>query len=170
MFARPHATHNQIAYVTNDMDAAIALLTRRYALPGFLRISVEQSSASLTTGEKLQLGLARANGVEIELIQPMGGSAPLFSDVLPATDGLILRFHHICYRIDGGIENWHAYEASIDKAEHPIVFSGGLPDDMRFFYTDERKTLGHYVEHIWMSPAMLVQMAAAIPTYPAAIG
>ena len=35
MFARPHAHHHQIAYVTNDLDGAIALVQRDYGAPGF---------------------------------------------------------------------------------------------------------------------------------------
>ena len=56
--------------------------------------------------------------------------------------------------------------AAIDTASHPIVYQGALGEMLRYFYTDERPTLGHYVEHVWMSPDLLAQLAAAIPTYP----
>lgn len=37
---------------------------------------------------------------------------------------------------------------------------------MRFIYTDERRTLGHYVEHVWLAPEVYAQLLAATPTYP----
>jgi hypothetical protein len=167
MFARPNASHSQVAYVTNDIEAAAALLEREFDAPGFFIFSNVRPGMEQTGGAELRIGLARVGGVEIELIEPIGDTAPLFSDVLAGGEGLKLRFHHICARIDGPIENWHAHAASIDTVAHPIVYGGEFGDDLRFFYTDERATLGHYLEHVWMSPALLAQVAAATPTYPA---
>ena len=48
------------------------------------------------------------------------------------------------------------------------ALSGDHALELRFFFTDERSTLGHYLEHVWMSPAMLAQIDAVIPTYPPA--
>ena len=39
-----------------------------------------------------------------------------------------------------------------------------MGNDMRFVYTDERSRVGHYLEHVWMSPPLLQQMKA-IPAY-----
>jgi hypothetical protein len=167
MFARPNSSHSQVAYVTNDIEAAAALLERQFDAPGFFIFSNVQPGMEQSGGAQLRIGLARVGGVEIELIEPIGDTAPLFSDVLTGGEGLKLRFHHICARIDGPIGNWEAHAASIDTDAHPIVYSGELGDDLRFFYTDERTTLGHYLEHVWMSPALLAQVAAATPTYPA---
>lgn len=168
MFARPNAIHSQVAYVTNDIEAAAALLQEQYGAPGFFIFSNVQPGMEQASKERLKIGITRIGGVEFELIEPIGDTAPLFSDVLPKGDGLVLRFHHICSRIEGSIENWKAYSASIDTKVHPIVFSGEMGEDMQFFYTDERKTLGHYVEHIWYSDRMLERVLAATPTYPPA--
>ena len=80
--------------------------------------------------------------------------------------GLAIRFHHVAIRIDGPVANWDAHVASIDFGKHPIVFEGALRDQLRFFYTDERTTLGHYVEHVWLAPELYANMLAATPTYP----
>ena len=106
--------------------------------------------------------------MEIELIEPIGDTAPLFTAVLPSGPDLAIRFHHVALRIEGSLADWEAHAASIDHALHPKVFEGGLGDDLRFFYTDERPRLGHYVEHVWMSPGLYAQVTAATPTYPAA--
>lgn len=169
MFARPNANHSQVAYVTNDIAAAAALIEAQFGAPGFFIFSNDQPGMDEMGGARLKIGLTRIGGVEIELIEPIGDTAPLFSDVLPPGDGLMLRFHHICSRVDGPIENWEAYASSIDTDAHPVVFAGALGDDLRFFYTDERATLGHYLEHVWMAPALLAQMMSATPTFPQAV-
>lgn len=166
MFARPNAQHSQVAYVTNDIEAAARVLEARYGAPGFFHFSNVGPGRDIGGGPQLKIALVRVGGVEIELIEPIGDTAPLFKDVLPAGPELAIRFHHVAIRIDGPIENWEAHAASIDHALHPVAFEGGLGDDLRFFYTDERASLGHYVEHIWVSPAMFAQMAEATPSYP----
>jgi hypothetical protein len=86
---------------------------------------------------------------------------------LPKDGSFALRFHHICMRIDGPLANFEAHMASFDPATHPVAYRGGMADLMRFAYTDERATLGHYVEHVWFDAAFYGQMASAIPVYPA---
>jgi hypothetical protein len=163
MFARPDARHSQIAYVTNDLDAAIALFERDYGAPGFFVFSNVPPGVENPEGPVLKIALAKVGGVEIELIEPQGDSAPLFSDPLPAGPDLAIVFHHVAMRIDGPLANWDRHVASIDTAKHKIVFGGAMGDDLRYFYTDERSALGHFVEHVWMSPTILAQMAAAVP-------
>jgi hypothetical protein len=165
MFALPNTQHSQVAYVTNNLDAAAALLEKQYGVPGFYKF--DTTGVAQPGDPQLRIGLARVGGVEIELIEPQGSTANLFSDVLPRSGSeLAIKFHHVAIRIDGSLENWHRHRAAIDIARHPIVYQGGLGDMLRYFYTDERPTLGHYVEHVWMGPDLLAQLAAAIPTYP----
>jgi hypothetical protein len=166
MFARPNAQHSQIAYVTNDIDAAARLFSERYDTPGFFIFSNIQPGMEQSGAPELRIGLARVGGIEIELIEPLNDTAPMFRDILPQTDELVVRFHHIAIRIDGDLVDWETHAASIDINAHPIVYGGQMGDDLRFFYTDERATLGHYVEHVWMSAPMLAQVAGATPTYP----
>jgi len=165
MFALPNTQHSQIAYVTNDLDAAAALLEKQYAVPGFYKF--DTSGVAQPGDPQLRIGLARVGGVEIELIEPQGITASLFSEPLPARgSGLAIKFHHVAIRIDGPLGNWERHRAAIDTARHPIVYQGALGDMLRYFYTDERATLGHYVEHVWMSAELLAQLAVAVPTYP----
>lgn len=167
MFALPNARHSQIAYVTNDLDVASALLERNYGAPGFYKFDTMQSGVAKPGDPQLRIGLARVGGVEIELIEPLGTTAPMFSEVLPRDPaGLAIRFHHVAIRIEGSLADWDRHRASIDLARHPIAYQGELGEILRFFYTDERATLGHYVEHVWMSAVLLEQLAAAVPAYP----
>ncbi len=146
MFARPNSHHSQIAYVTNDLAAAMARLTADYGTPGFFEMSNIQPGEDPAGKPVLKIALALVGGVDVELIEPVGDTAPLFSDVLPDGEGLAIRFHHIAARIDGPLSNWDAHVA--------------------YIYTDERATLGHYVEHVWMSPDLLAQMRGIVPAYP----
>lgn len=166
MFARPNAQHSQIAYVTNDIEAAARSFEERFGAPGFYHFSNVGPDGPIGDGPQLKIALARVGGIEIELIEPIDDTAPLFKNVLPDGPELAIRFHHVAIRIDGPIENWNAHTASIDRNAHPIVFEGSLGDDLRFFYTDERAVLGHYVEHVWMSPTLYAQVTGVTPTYP----
>ena len=166
MFARANSRHSQLAYVTNDLDRAMAALKDAYGVPGFFEMSTLQPGEDAKGRPVLKFALAVVGGVEIELIEPVGDTAPVFSDFLPAGEDLAIRFHHIATRIDGPLAHWEAHVASLDLARHPVVFEGGVGDMLRYIYTDERATLGHYVEHVWMSAELLLQMRGLVPRYP----
>lgn len=166
MFARPNSQHSQVAYVTNDLVAAMAALKAAYDTPGFFEMSNIQPGEDPAGKPVLKIALAVVGGVEIELIEPVGNTAPLFKDFLPDDDGLAIRFHHVATRIEGPLANWDAHVASLDLTRHPVVFEGAIGDMLRYIYTDERATLGHYVEHVWMSSDLLSQLRALTPSYP----
>jgi len=170
MFARQNAWHSQLAYVTNDIAAAARMFETTYGAPGFFVFGNVETGAGSADGPRLRIGLCNVGGVEIELIEPIGDSAPLFAAVLTDAVGLQVHFHHIAIRIDGTMADWQDYAASIDRTVHHVVFEGRLNDDLHFFYTDERARLGHYIEHVWMSPALLGQMRAAVPYFPSTPG
>ena len=166
MFARANSRHSQLAYVTNDLDRAMAALKDAYGVPGFFEFSNFQPGEDSAGKSVLKIALAVVGGVEIELIEPVGDTAPLFSDPLPAGEDLAIRFHHVAMRIDGPLANWEAHVASLDFERHPIVFEGAKGDMLRYIYTDENATLGHFVEHVWMSAELLSRMRGQVPSYP----
>ncbi len=166
MFARSNAVHHQVAYVTNALDRAVDMFRRDYDAPGFLVFDNVDTGVGAADGPRLRIALSQVGGSEIELIEPVGDTAPMFAELLSGGPELQVRFHHVAIRVEGPIENWEAHAASIDPSAHPVVFRGQLGDTLRFFYTDERSRLGHYVEHVWMAPAMLAQLRSAIPRFP----
>lgn len=167
MFHRSKIAHSQVAYVTSDLDRALALFREEYDVPAFHVFANEGPGLVQSDDARLKIALAVVGGVEIELIEPQGDSAPLFSQALPDGGGFAIRFHHVAIRIDGGLADFEAHMASIDPARHPVVWHGGLGDTMRFAYTDERPVLGHFVEHVWIDPDLRAQLAMVIPAYPA---
>jgi Glyoxalase/Bleomycin resistance protein/Dioxygenase superfamily len=168
MFARPHAIYSQTAYVTNDMEKALAVFRDQYDVPSFYVFANDAPGMVQSDGAQLKIALAVVGGVEIELIEPQADTAPLFSALLPDDGSFAIRFHHVAYRIEGDLSDFEAHMASIDPEKHPVIWFGSLGDVMRFAYTDERAVLGHYVEHVWMHPELRAQLAGAIPVYPTA--
>ena len=167
MFPRPNAAHSQVAYVTNDLGRALAIFRDHYDVPAFYVFANDAPGLVQSDGSRLRIALALVGGVEIELIEPQGNSAPLFSTALPADGSFTTRFHHVAIRIDGTLADFEAHMASIDPARHPVVWHGALGDMLRYAYTDERPVLGHFVEHVWMHADLRAQMASVIPSYPA---
>ena len=167
MFPRINAAHSQVAYVTSDLDRALAVFRDDYDVPAFYVFANDTPGLTQSDGARLRIALALVGGVEIELIEPQGDSAPLFSAALPADGSFAIRFHHVAIRIDGTLADFEAHMASLDPARHPVVWHGAMGDVLRYAYTDERAVLGHFVEHVWMHPDLRAQMAGAIPVYPA---
>jgi hypothetical protein len=167
MFSRPHARHSQNAYVTNDLDRAMAVWRDEFGVTRFHTFENDAPGLVCSPEYRMKIALANVGGVEIELIEPLPGEAPIHAELLPEDGSFAMRFHHAALRVDGGLADFEDYMASLDPAKHPVVWHGQLGDVMRFAYTDERSTLGHYLEHVWFDSAMYEQMAAAIPVYPA---
>ena len=167
MFAKPSAIYSQTAYVTNDMQQALAVFRDHYDVTSFYVFANDAPGMVQSDGAQLKIALAVVGGVEIELIEPQGHTAPMFSAPLPSDGSFAIRFHHIAYRIEGDLSDFEAHMASIDSEKHPVIWSGSLGDVMRFAYTDERALLGHYVEHVWMHADLRAQIAGAIPVYSA---
>jgi Glyoxalase/Bleomycin resistance protein/Dioxygenase superfamily len=165
MFPRPHARHSQIAYVTTDMEQALAVWRDEFDVPEFYVFTNDAPGLEASHPYRLKIALANVGGMEIELIEPLDGNA-MYSDPLPKDGSFAMRFHHICMRIAGPLANFEAHLASLDKDKHPVVYSGAMGDLMRYAYTDERRALGHYIEHVWFDDEFYSGMAAAIPSYP----
>jgi len=168
MFARPSAIYSQTAYVTNDMEQALAVFREQYDVSSFYVFANDAPGMVQSDGSQMKIALALVGGVEIELIEPLGDTAPMFSAPLPNDGSFAIRFHHVAYRIEGDLSDFEAHMASIDPEKHPVIWSGSMGDVMRFAYTDERAVLGHYVEHVWMHPELRAQLAGAIPVFPTA--
>ena len=167
MFSRPSAIYSQTAYVTNDMQQALAVFRDHYDVTSFYVFANDAPGMVQSDGAQLKIALAVVGGVEIELIEPQGDTAPLFSALLPDDGSFAIRFHHVAYRVEGDLSDFEAHMASIGSEQHPVIWSGSLGDVMRFAYTDERALLGHYVEHVWMHADLRAQIAGAIPVYSA---
>lgn len=142
--------HFQNAYITHDIEKAIAIVDRHYGKLDYIRIDPDMVLQT-PQGEKassVRVALGWIDTLQIELIQPVSGFVDHYSHVLPADkSNARLNFHHICVRR----EDLDAMQAEIDALGMPRAFEAGYPGG-HFVYVDARETLGHYLEYAWATP------------------
>lgn len=157
---------HQVAWVTNDLDRSLALFKDVYGIPSFL--VMEPEFEAVVGGKKgmmhLRIALAKVDGVEFELIEPIGGIDAIYRDALPADGSYANVFHHVCVKVNGTLDDWERHLAELHP-DRPICLDGGNSPAARFVYTDDRALLGHYVEHVWFGPERDQAMAAAVPHF-----
>lgn len=149
----------QVAYVTRDIDAAVKLLTRLYGVTDF-NVGEYTLNLSHPPGKTVLKGaLTWVDDHEIEVIEPVEDPAEIFGPALPVAPA-VLAFNHFCMRITGTEADWDAFRATIPDEK---VMMAGSREGMRFIYTDERETIGHYLEYIWTSSEFLAANPHRIP-------
>lgn len=168
MLTPAFGSFHQLAWVTNDMDRSLANFKDVYGIPSFL--VMDQSFDAVVGGEtgkmQLRIALAKVDGVEFEVIQPVGGGIDaIYRDALPADGGYATVFHHFCVKVNGTLDDWDRHLAGLhpDRSIHYRQADKG--PGARFVYTDERAFLGHYIEHVWFAPEAEKAMAGAIPHF-----
>lgn len=157
----------QIAWVTPDLERSLEQFRTIYRVPEFWVFDAEfPADVFGTRGDmKLRIALANVDAMQLELIQPVGGGVDhIYRDVLPADGSHANVPHHVCIKVGGTADDWDAYVRTLG-GERPIAYVGHLDGETQFCYTDERATLGMYVEHVWFSPERDAQLAQTIPTY-----
>lgn len=137
----------QVAYVTNDFDCALLEFGSRLAVPKFFEIRALPMETAPGETAQIHVGLAWSGGVQIEIIQPLGGSDAVYRDWLPAGRDYALRFHHLAHLMESEAE-FDAVAAQLARQGVPVPLRGANPGAARYLYGDFRATLGHYVEYI----------------------
>ena len=140
--------HYQNAYITADLDEALAMFRTQYGFDGFKRLEVSYELRTPTTRgmATVKMALGWIGNLQYELIQPVAGLVDVYREGLP--DRYPLRFHHVCMRI----HDWPEFRAGLDRDKRPVVMEGGTPGHLQFVYVDARDSLGHYLEYCWMTP------------------
>jgi len=160
----------QTAWVTTDLDRAMAQFADRFKIGDFFTADIAfPARLHDEVGEmSIRMALANVDNIQIELIQPVGGGIDrIYRDALP-TDGRHANvFHHICVKLEGSIDQWNKYIEELETTT-PIAYTGDSGPNVRFVYTDERDTLGIWLEHVWYESAYHMEFSAQIPTYRSA--
>lgn len=142
--------HYQNAYVTHDLDRALAQLRKQFALPECLVFEPEMVLKT-PAGEKVskvRAALAWVDTLQFEFIEPVSGYIDYYLDIMPKDKSdASLRFHHIAVRRD----DLDAMREEIAQLGLPVVFEGSVAG-LTFIYLDARATLGHYFEYVWATP------------------
>jgi hypothetical protein len=145
----------QLAYVTTDLEQAIATYREHYGVERFLRVpmSFEASTPDGVKSARLSAAFAYVGATQIELIEPIEGSLTLYADALPSggeEPAFALRLHHVgCWLRDRA--RWDAFRAGLDSSKHRIALESMLGEhESQYLYLDERARLGHYCEYMWL--------------------
>ena len=150
----------QTAYVTADIDAAVAIAAKRFGAP---EMQVNRG-VPIETGRGIahcHFALAFIGDVQLELIQPAGGEDAVYRDLAPPTG---LRLHHIGVLLASDAE-WDAVVAEAERENIAMPVSGDFAGLMRYLYLDRRAELGHYLEYMQASAAG-ANLFDQVPRFP----
>lgn len=142
--------HFQNAYVTHDLDRAMAMIDERF---GKIDWIVFEPDMILKTpdGDKassVRAALGWAAGHQLELIQPVSGFCDHYMTAMVADESdATPQFHHVAVRRDDEAQ----MRAEIEELGFPVLFESSVPG-LIFVYLDARETLGHCIEFIWATP------------------
>jgi hypothetical protein len=136
--------HFQNAYTTRDIDAATRMFAERHGIASFHFMRDIPFGPGATT----HIALAWAGDVMIELIQPNGEAANLYSTMLPA-DNQLLRFHHLGHLM-GDDAAWQRVVDLASRSRLPIAMQGNS-HGVNYLYLDARAELGHYLEYVYLT-------------------
>jgi len=152
----------QMAYVTNNLDAAMALFSEGHEISRFLELRDYPVQTGPDRYARLDIALAYAGGIQIELIQPLGGDDRIYRQILRDDGRFELHFHHEAQLARSRYDLDRLREKARARG-FPVVMDGSQGADVVYFYADCRGTIGHYVEYIWYSDQAQAQLGAAIP-------
>jgi hypothetical protein len=151
------ANHFQNAYITRDIEQAIAFFKTTYGFDRFVSMEIKQHLKT-RSGEGdavVKMALGWIGDLQYELIQPISGKTDIYLDGLPTQHPL--QFHHVCMRVT---DDWAGFRAQLDRDQRKIAMEGsGAGGGLEFVYVDARDTLGHYLEYCWMAPERWEQIS-----------
>lgn len=150
MPALPFQDFYQLAYVTTDLDRALGMFADLYDVGEFADRG--EVTRALDDGGEMRIRIAFAfiGSLQLEIIEPRGGRDAVYRHELP-TEGFGMAWHHVAFKAPSP-RALGDVRASLIRAGHEVVLSGGTPGTSMFFYADARATLGHYLEYIYLSP------------------
>ena len=142
--------HFQNAYVTHDLDAALAGIDKQFGKIDWIVFEPDMvlQTASGPKESSVRAALGWHDGHQLEVIQPVKGYLDHYLPALPADrNDPTPRFHHIAVRRDDEA----AMRKEIAELGMPVLFEGAVPG-LIFIYLDARTSLGHCFEYIWATP------------------
>jgi hypothetical protein len=133
----------QVAYVTTDLDAAIAQYRTLYGIEQFFVINTGDYNPAEPA---VRAAFAWHGDIMIEIVQPIEEPNPVYADQLRGSESLT-KLHHFGHVCSDEVE-WNEARAALDAANVPISREGDVPGVMKYIYADFRPTHGHYREYI----------------------
>lgn len=152
----------QLAYVTTDLDRAVAQFAR-VGVARFTPSSESEIEVGRDRTARFRVALANVGETQLEVIEPTDGDVEVYRSLFTgdSEDGYELRFHHVAYWPNDSSE-FTALRAGAEEAGFDVVIEGSGPFGS-YFYLDTRDTLGHYLEYFDYSPGVLDSLREMIP-------
>lgn len=147
----------QMAYVTTDIDQAIAHFAEHQGIGQFLVLRDLPIQTGPGREATLNVALAYAGDWQVELIEPRGGDDLIYRQPLPQSE-FGLAFHHVAQSVPSA-EVLARIRAEQLRLGHAIVIEGKSPGNLDYFYSDHRQTLGHCIEHCYYTEQGLAFLA-----------
>jgi hypothetical protein len=132
--------HAHSAWVTNDLDRALEIFSRRYGVSEY-----EFLEGNMPSGGHIRVAFAWAGGQVLEIICASGPGSEFYNEMLTQGE-FAIRFHHLGFIVHDD-EGWRALEADLRDGEWPIAhetLTGGFIDA----YYIKAPELGHYLEYV----------------------
>lgn len=146
-----HGPVTQVAWVTEDLDATAALLSRGFGVGEWTRLpDVHFDPEHCTLHGRpadfvVHVALAYAGDLQLELIQPVRGESIYTEFLARSGPGL----HHLCFEVD----DMAAARGAAEVEGLEVVQAGSMMDGaMEFAYLDGRAHGVPYVELARIGP------------------
>ncbi len=140
--------HFQVAWATNDIERARALLRDRYGIPGYRQLKGE-----LPSGGHIHIELAWVGTTMYELVTASGPGSDVFMQDLPEGDDFAMRFHHLGFVV-GDRAGWEELQRWISEGDFPVRSANHTEGFMRTCII-EAPELGHCLEFFLLEEAGL---------------
>ena len=148
-----HNDHYHIAYVTNNLDRAVAVFRERFGVMAFRKGDYEAPD-----GSKVGIRSAWIGGMMYEICCGSGPGMELYSDWAPPRGDFVLRFHHFGYLMPDEAA-WDALEREIERGGWIVRSRSDTPGFFRACYV-EVPELGHFLEFVLPREGLLERMNA----------
>lgn len=153
----------QMAYVTNDIDRAMDDFRKKAGIESFFFGRDAEFDIGGGRTCKAHVALVWINGVQLELIEPVGAHDHVYRQILTDSPDYQLHFHHEARTLDS-IGTYEATKAHVRDLGFDIVIDAVTPG-YRYFYADARPFLGHHVEYFHFSDEAMAYFKDALPSY-----
>jgi hypothetical protein len=154
--------HFQIAYVVDDVQAAMAEFAAKYGVSRWHVMDMMAGTGAGAASPTRFLALAwTEERFMVELIEPNLAVESIYSDWDRAS-GRTIRFHHLGFLIETAADFAAIRQTLIDSGS-PVAAEGSAGDMLDYAYLDTTRALGHYYELIHLKGEGKTRFFASVP-------
>lgn len=146
-----HNEHFQLGYVTNDLERAMDVFTRRFGVTRF-----RENDADLPCGGRICTRTVWLGAMMYEIAMGYGEGMEVFSDPAPQGADFVLKFHHFGYLVPDDAA-WSKLEDTIALSGLRIIKPSDIAGYVRTCFV-EVPEIDHLLEYIQPREGLLARM------------